>query len=215
MPIQTLLLAGVVALVFYGAVPVHDLELRLPPSRDDGWWTYVTSLLVHSGQWHLWNNMFLLLVAGGIFEAMHGGFAVQGVFWVAGITGSLAEATRDSAEPRIYMGMSPAVLGLVGAYVGHLALNWSETRFRLTFLVGILVYTGLSIAWYAYEPKDDIAYLSHIAGATQGVYVGIVAVHNQRLVRGERTLRVIGLVLSAGAVVLTVFRVGQNAIRHA
>ena len=212
-PVQTILLSFCILFIFYADMTTRDLALSLPPRQTDPWWTYLTSITVHHNAWHLWQNMLILLIPGTIFETMHGGFTLQGVFWVSGITGTLAEATCSDTRSRIYMGMSPAVLGIIGAYLGHLALNWNETRFRLTVAAALTIYTGTSIAVYTNKPQYNIAHLSHVAGFTQGVYVGILAVHNECLERGERVLRVIAFFLSSAGIILTVFRVGDNAIR--
>lgn len=207
-PTQTLLNTALVVTCHYALSDRLAFALPIPVARDDPVYLYATCLVVHVDEFHLYNNLVLLVLNGGIFELLHGGIALQGVFWIAGVTSVLAEAT-NVAVPRRLLGMSGAAYGVLGAYVGHLALNWEETRLRGAFLVSLLLYAALNVVWYTTveEATYSVAHLAHIAGAVQGVFVGCVAVHNEKAHPFERMVRVIAYACALLGIATTVLRI--------
>lgn len=212
LPVATATISTLVVAIFYRDPRApYEAGLPLPARREDAWWRYFTSVLCHSDEWHLWGNMVLLVVAGGVIECMHDGLTFLGVFWIGGSTGALAEAAAYEAyAPAIFVGMSPAVFALVGAYAAHLLLNWDETPFRGTILVGLLVYVGVTLTHYWVAQETGIAHMSHIGGAAQGVLIGSVVIKNVRVRPYEHFLRAGGFAFACLGIFHTAYRIGQQ-----
>ncbi|VDM93961.1 unnamed protein product [Onchocerca ochengi] len=84
--------------------------------------------------------------------------------------------------------------------VTNTRLNWSEMPFRLIRLFVIAAYvfgdTALTIyRRFQLEECDRVSYTAHIAGAVTGVLMGIVILHNLKVLYWERILMIVSLVL--------------------
>ena len=84
--------------------------------------------------------------------------------------------------------MPGAVYGLAAAYAAHLAINWTETPFRLLGLLVVFVAVALELVIPLSDPQPNIAYAAHGFGALSGFVVALFAVRNFRVVPFERLI---------------------------
>lgn len=202
-PFHTIGFAITCIILFYAPSNYsHNIALPLPLTTQTLWWKVFTSNVVHISSYHLWNNCLPFLVLGGLFEAIHGPILSASVVWIGGTTGIFMEAAWYEKEKEIILlGASGCVYAVIGAYLGHLAVNFKETPFRVPFAICIVVWLVLSITYtYVSEDVTKIAIIAHIGGAVQGVLVGCVAVRNIRIRPREDVIRVVSFILSAGLI---------------
>ena len=146
--------------------------------------TFVTSLFLHGGLWHLLGNMLFLWLAGAVIECFWDSLPFLGLYFLAGAGATLAHhlSAPDSMTPVI--GASGAISGLLGAFV----VGYPRTRVRLLWAVWpigighthvpawalILVWAGLQIAWALIDPGDGVARWAHLGGFAVGVIGALV-----------------------------------------
>lgn len=196
-PTQTVSICLVALLLhaFLGARK-YELALSLPASRDTAVWNFFTPLLVHINAIHLFGNLAFFLICGALVELVHGAIALQLLFWVTGVTGTLAEAASGNCKKCMYLGMSPSVLGMTGVYIAHLSFNWKQTKSKYIFLTALSIYLIYSITYYIYNPPSDnvkVAHVSHAFGILQGLFAGWVGARNIIAHPWEWILRLTGL----------------------
>lgn len=78
------------------------------------WWRLVTSGFIHAGVFHLFLNMFILYILGGLLEPAVGQLRLGLVYLVALLSGSFG-ALLLTSPGRLTVGASGAVFGLMGA----------------------------------------------------------------------------------------------------
>lgn len=141
------------------------------------------------GDWlHLFGNMLLLWVAGGVLECFWRRWAFALLYVVSGLAGMLAHhlAHPHSLVPMI--GASGAIAGLIGAYViGH-----PRSHIRIAYFV-LLLFKPLYGTWFVrawiviplwaatelasalFGSSDGVAYWAHVGGFAIGVVAALVA----------------------------------------
>ena len=88
--------------------------------EDSTWYTYVTSMFVHAGFFHLLGNMFYLFLFGCCVEDMIGRWRFLGLYLLGGLAAELAyiAGTPDHFASEIPMGgASGAISACMGAYL--------------------------------------------------------------------------------------------------
>jgi membrane associated rhomboid family serine protease len=81
---------------------------------DGEWWRLVTSGFIHAGVFHLFLNMFILYILGGLLEPAMGQLRLGLVYLVALLSGSFG-ALLLTSPGGLTVGASGAVFGLMGA----------------------------------------------------------------------------------------------------
>lgn len=152
----------------------------------------VSGVLGHTfmhGDWlHLFGNMLLLWVAGGVLECFWRRWAFVLLYVVSALAGMLAHhlAHPHSLVPMI--GASGAIAGLIGAYVvGH-----PRSHIRIAYFV-LLLFKPLYGTWFVrawiviplwagtellsalFGSADGVAYWAHVGGFAVGVVAALVA----------------------------------------
>ena len=132
----------------------------------------ITSMFLHVGITHIFNNMLLLFFLGDVVERELGPVLYTIVYFVTGIWGTVAmfieEIIRD--EKIVVVGASGAIFGLLGVLFA-LVLFKRVTRETMSvskvFMVIILsVYNGFS--------QVNVANGAHIAGLISGFLAGVI-----------------------------------------
>ena len=200
LPVHSTLLATAIIVLFYASTDrSRSLALDLPISTNTTAAPLLACILVHSTPWHLWNNALLLLLFGALFEVVHGVVAHVAVFWIGGFAGVLYESAMNADFVGRLLGASGGAYAIVGAFAGHLLINWTETPFAPLFLATLALYVvaiGLEVALR--EESVAVADWAHGAGLVQGALVGVVVVRNVRVLWWENALVLVALAL-AGA----------------
>src|SRR5215216_4408194 len=93
---------------------VADGGLLGPAVADQGeWYRIVTSGFLHAGPLHLFLNMFVLYILGGILEPAIGAARLVGIYFVSLLAGSLGALLLSPDQ--LTVGASGAVYGLMAA----------------------------------------------------------------------------------------------------
>ena len=132
----------------------------------------ITSMFLHMGITHIFNNMLLLFFLGDVVEREVGPVLYTIMYFVSGIWGTVAmfieEIIRN--EKIVVVGASGAIFGLLGVLFA-LVLFKRVTRETMSvnkvFMVIILsVYNGFS--------QVNVANGAHIAGLISGFLAGVI-----------------------------------------
>ena len=195
-PVHTLSVSVAAILLFY--VPANKGGNLALTVGDPEWWSFYSCQLVHTSADHLWYNLVLVLITGGLLEVMHGSVATLVSFWVAGVSGIYAEAVRLQDGTRL-LGMSAAAYGTIGALAPHILLNWRETYtvFRIVWMISLVLVIVITVVEATSDERRNVAHTAHGIGFLQGILVGGVVLRNRRIERWECIVRVVSF---AGAV---------------
>lgn len=192
LPVHTVALLITLPCISYLQPSWKDhLAIYIPPSDETRWWTFFSASLVHSDSAHLWSNMVPLMTLGLLVEILHGTLPAALVFWLGGTTGTLMESVWWVPEPNVQtrlLGSSGGVFALVAAQLAHLLLNWGQVAFRVTYLVGVLCYIALLIALAALDDGYSVAHAAHWFAFVQGLFIGLIALQNVRVLPWEVVL---------------------------
>lgn len=87
-------------------------------------WRFITSVLLHGGPLHLIMNMYVQFLSGLRCEYDWGKKQTICIYCLAGLGGGLASAV--AAPTTIGIGASGAIVGLIGARMAQLVVEWNE-----------------------------------------------------------------------------------------
>jgi membrane associated rhomboid family serine protease len=170
----------------YGMIPaVADGQLAMPEPfyRIPAWGTFVTSLFLHSGFWHVAGNMLFLWVFGDNVEDATGHVRFALFFLACGVAGGLAEMAMAPQSTIPVIGASGAIAGVLGAY---LLLHPRRRMLILVFkVVPLRLHVGLVLVFWVLfqigggilangDPDNDVAWWSHVGGFLAGMVLIVV-----------------------------------------
>ncbi len=160
----------------YASVYDTDIMLRMGALSvqtflEGAWYQVVTSMFLHFGWRHLFNNMVLLTYVGCELERRIGSPAYAVLYLVSGVCGNIASVCYYMyAGDVVSAGASGAVFGVIGALFVVLLFFRSEsetlTASRLVAMTVITIYYGLTTAGV-----DNAA---HIGGLISGIIGGFL-----------------------------------------
>ena len=161
----------------YAATLDSDTMLRMGALSYDTfisgkWYQIITSMFLHFGITHLFNNMILLIYAGCQLEQMVGKMRYLLLYVGSGIVGNAASLWyyHSIGEYAVSAGASGAIFGVIGALLVILAWNRTNnaetTPRRLFFLAFITIYYGMTTIGV-----DNAA---HIGGLISGIFGGFL-----------------------------------------
>ncbi|HMA97415.1 MAG TPA: rhomboid family intramembrane serine protease, partial [Polyangiaceae bacterium] len=168
LPWVTIALLATLVGVFFLTIPGGSTDpnnlirlgaLVLPPSLASGTeWRIVTAGFLHLGITHLLMNCLGLWVLGRSIEHILGSIAMGVIFLVSSV-GSFAFALSfvqaTVVEPRIFLGASSGVLGLVGALGTHLAIGYFVHR-RKALGRRIVLVVAIVVAQFVFDSFTPI-----------------------------------------------------------
>ena len=140
-----------------------------PLTLSGQWVRLVTSLFLHAGFFHLFFNMWALLVLGRMAERIWYKREYLALYLISGIAGSLA-ALWDMPLG-VAIGASGAIFGLIGGVVAALlfrSVPLKGTGFRQ--LLSMLAFVGYS--FYSSFGSKGVSTASHIGGVLAGFALG-------------------------------------------
>jgi membrane associated rhomboid family serine protease len=141
--------------------------------------TFLTSMFVHAGLFHLIGNLYFLLVFGDNVEDLLGHGRTLALFLVAALAGTLAHMALDPRPDIPVVGASGGISGILAVYA--LALP----RAKLGFAIRIFfkVYWVRFSVWLAFalwcvlqvlgalaqlEGRSNVSAVAHLSGAALG-----------------------------------------------
>lgn len=141
-------------------------------TRDHEYWRLVTSMFIHSGISHLFNNMLLLFFIGEYVEDYVGHWKFAGIYFLSGIIADLVSMGYNIFNNNMVLsiGASGAIFGIVGALAGFIFLSKGMikdiTGPRLVVFIGLSILSGLQT-----EGVDNMA---HIGGLLSGFLIALL-----------------------------------------
>lgn len=181
-------------------------------------WRLVTSGVLHAGLIHYGINMFALFYVAKAVESVHGFWSVLLQFLISSTGGTILSAIF--LPQYITVGASGGILGLIGACLSDIILNWSllfnefvnpERRSRFAHakvLVVLLLDVAVNIVIGLTPFVDN---WSHVGGMVYGFLCGLSTIHmvSPRFFGDERrshkyrlvTLRSIGFLVGVAGII--------------
>lgn len=157
-------------------VRLGALELPSTLTNGDVAWRLLAAGFLHLGGTHLLMNCLGLWVLGQQIERLWGGMAMLAVFLVSSVGSfafAAAQVEASEAAPRIFLGASSGVLGLVGALAIHLATGFlvhsRKALGRRILIVAAVVGAQFLFDWFT----PVVSSLLHVAGLVIGGLVSI------------------------------------------
>jgi membrane associated rhomboid family serine protease len=186
-----------------GSSSVYDNFALVPVLVAHGdWYRLVSSMFLHYGILHIGFNMWALYVIGTPLEAMLGRVRFAGLYFLAGIGGSiLSFSTGQVLTPAA--GASGAIFGIFGAFFVILRRRNLESGGILGLIVINLVlsFTFANIDWRG-----------HVGGLIVGAVIGAVFAYSPAGPSRDRLqavgCAVVAVVLAAAGVL------GASHVRH-
>lgn len=146
------------------------------------WWTFFTSIFLHSGPDHLVLNMAALYFFGRHLEIKIGKLQYIFVFFLTAIAGGLAITASSvigimpADVPTV--GASAAIFGIMGAgmVINPFEIVLHPYLVPIPFLLVAVIYTIYNISAFigilATGAETNIAYIAHIGGIVAGAIYG-------------------------------------------
>jgi rhomboid protease GluP len=141
------------------------------------WWRIVTANFLHLGILHLGMNMLALLYLGKFVEYRLGSFRYLLAYLIAGF-GSMAMITyidtRWLTEPRITVGASGAIMGMLGTMGAIHLRGWRQAKVAAAGrqFQAVLFSVGFQLVFDLTNGHTSI--VGHFSGLTIGFLVGLV-----------------------------------------
>ena len=146
-----------------------------------------TSMFLHFGYDHLFNNMVVLVTMGWVLESEIGKIKFLIIYFVSGLAGNLLSLwmqiqTQDLA---VSAGASGAIFGVIGALL-YMAIR---NRGRIGNVSGRgLVFMVILTFYYGFT-SGGVDNMAHIGGLVTGLFLGILLYwkHNRKSCAGTRS----------------------------
>ena len=137
-----------------------------------------TSMFLHFGYDHLFNNMVVLVAMGWNLELEIGKIKFLIVYFVSGLAGNILSAWWDilTGSMAVSAGASGAIFGIIGALLWivmiHKGRYESLTGKGLLFMIVISLYYGIT--------SVDVDNWAHIGGLAMGFVLAIILYRKPR-----------------------------------
>lgn len=169
-------------------IPAAALALRVDGFRV---WQLLTCNFAHADVAHLVSNMVVLISAGSVCELVQGHLATAVIYVYGGVGGVLAFAAYSQPVSSWLVGASGACYSLLGAYGGHLLMNYAETPWKRFWVLVCCVAVANDVLLYRITPVEFVAYVAHLFGAIHGFLVSVLVVKNVVYRPNEGKLKVV------------------------
>lgn len=141
--------------------------------------TLLTSMFMHGSFFHLFFNMWSLLIFGRNVECAMGHWRFLAFYLACGLLAGLAHVASDMHSIIPYLGASGAIAGVMGAYVSIYPLNRIKILFILPWIIelpALVVIGGWVILQYfsamiVNNQAGGIAYWAHLGGFFAGFII--------------------------------------------
>ena len=176
---------------------VGTFAMFFPTSPYFHWWQPVTHMFMHGGFWHIFFNMYTLVMFGMVVERVLGTQKYLIFYFVTGL-GAAALHTGVEWLQLTYMGGGAAILytpmvGASGAIFGVLvafAMLYPEARLTLIFPPitldakwWVIIFIGIELVTGITGTAMGIAHFAHLGGALFGWLLIRYWRNNQKLYR--------------------------------
>lgn len=171
-------LLGVIVLIFLYSFSLSPVERNLffsdwakvnPAIRDGEYYRLFTSMFLHLNLTHILFNGYALYVLGRDVESLFGTARFAVIYFLGGLSGSLASFVFTDAPS---VGASGAIFAIFGAemvyFYQHRALHGERGRQHLNQLV-ILMVINLALGFFSSATTFRIDNAGHIGGLVGGL----------------------------------------------
>ena len=172
----------------------ENFALFYPTSAYFHWWQYITHMFMHGGFWHIFFNMYTLLIFGCVVERIIGSKKFLIFYFVCGLgaaalhTGveylqatsymnALADGSLQAAESYARLKLTPTV-GASGAIYGIIlayAMLFPQSRLTLLFPPVslsakwmVIIFAGIELITGVTGTADGVAHFAHLGGMLFG-----------------------------------------------
>ena len=187
-------------LVFVATLVNEDFMLRnfalfYPTSPYFHWWQLLSHMFMHGGFWHLFFNMYSLLIFGRVLESVWGPKKYLLFYIVTGLGAALTHTGVEAIQSAVFMdriaegvagaaqayhqllvtptvGASGAIYGLLLGY----AMLYPDSRLTLIFppvtLTAkwfVLIFAGIELFTGVTGTAEGVAHFAHLGGMLFGV----------------------------------------------
>jgi rhomboid protease GluP len=143
---------------------------RRADTTDGEWWRLVTSMFLHGGAMHLLLNMYGLIIASIYVEPLFGKWKTTLLYFVSGISGSLASIFWY--EDTTSVGASGAIFGLFGAILALLLTSVFTKEAKKPIFIMFGTYIAISLVMGLAGGIDNAAHLGGLlAGAITSLLI--------------------------------------------
>jgi len=163
-----------------------------PLTLDKEWYRVFTHMFLHGNILHLAFNLYALFMVGSEVERNTGSIKFLWIYFVCGITASLASLYFNLFV--IGVGASGAIFGLFGfSLVVQIADNRKESKPITPLLINFIIFLGINLFYAKMLNADNAAHMGGLAG---GLLLGAASVLNQsaKQVKAEYLLLVLSVV---------------------
>jgi membrane associated rhomboid family serine protease len=160
-----------------GRIEEKDVQIQHYPGPVPIFLTLFTSMFMHGGFFHLFFNMWCLLIFGRNVECAMGHGLFLAFYLACGVLAGLAHVAHDPSSIIPYLGASGAIAGVMGAYVSIYPLNMIKVWFIVPFEApALIVIGGWVLLQYLSAKIDDnqmggVAYWAHLGGFFAGFII--------------------------------------------
>jgi membrane associated rhomboid family serine protease len=148
----------------------------------------ITHAFMHADVFHLFGNMLILFLAGGVLECFWRKWAFVLLYVVAGASGLIAHTLADPSSLTPVVGASGAIAGLMGAFV----IGYPRTRIKIFWFVLLFfrafwgnwrapafavipLWAGMEVLHAVTGADDGVAYWAHVGGFACGAVAALIA----------------------------------------
>lgn len=132
-------------------------------------WRLLSAIAVNGGVLQLIINLLALLLVGLQMEFAFGFWKVFAVYVISGFGGSVLSALV--IRNQVFAGASGAVMGLIGASLADMIVNWDVTGRRVLKFVDLILFALISVAFGLMPQVDNFA---NLGGFLTGFLLGFV-----------------------------------------
>jgi len=171
-----------------------NFALFYPTSHYFHWWQLITHMFMHGGFWHIFFNMYALLMFGSAVERTIGSRKMIYLYFVAGLgavalhfgvmyaqcailEGQIAKGVEGALETYVNLKRTPTV-GASGAIYGLLmsyALLYPQSRLTLIFppismsaKTWVIIFAVIELFTGIRGVTDGVAHFAHLGGMLFG-----------------------------------------------
>ncbi|KAJ6641132.1 Protein rhomboid, partial [Pseudolycoriella hygida] len=154
------------------------------PYRRHEVWRFLSMVLVHEDELHLWDNVVMQICLGVLLEKYHGWQRVGSIYLISVVGGSLF---TSAVSFRIYMaGASSAVMGLFFTQAVDFFLNWKnlDKRFFRVFSVWAYIIHSVLLTTLIDRVTPENHHTDrfvHIGGGFTGLFSAGLLMKNVKL----------------------------------
>ena len=172
----------------------ESFALFYPTSPYFHWWQYITHMFMHGGFWHIFFNMYTLLIFGCVVERIIGSRKFLIFYFVCGLgaaalhTGveylqaasymnAIADGSIQAADSYARLKLTPTV-GASGAIYGIIlayAMLFPQSRLTLIFPPVsmsakwmVIIFAGIELLTGITGTADGVAHFAHLGGMLFG-----------------------------------------------